>query len=717
MEAFPLRRLALAPLLLLLAAPLPALAAEAPAPDDLLAQARAARDAPAGEGAVTMGWPRDGDQGRFERTASDARPLEVTFAWRPARFVDEWGRAVEGAEVAYADGSGSGCSLSVTSPAGDATTTSRTPLDLFARYAGEARPVAVARPWSCFSGAYVREEGLTLGSQRATLVAYDAWPATLCLFRSGLQGARVAAGAPVAPLCPAWGEGEWFAGAVETRRGFAALPVYHLSSDGASVSRAWLVDGLAYPLEVERRVLQDGKVHERRHQLVALATAGDPLASGPRDAPPPLALRAPDRLLGPPDEDARLPLRLSDAARAATGDPTLRGLQAILADPQAALAGAALRASEPAGAGAAPAPTWTLVYAAPGKPPAAVECAGEPGPLGPLVRCREAGVSAQDPRIGAVPSTFGAAALPARVASFADALARWEAQDANASAAPVRQALYRPWGAEDLPPALEIGTRPADRPDAVSAAAPPRAESLARLDPATGRSSRLVTTYGAPFHVSNLPAGIEAPALLAPAPPPAPALRAPLLVAAGVAAAGALVALVVLWAAVKAGLVSLYTRLVRANVLDSEVRARIHALVAEEPGIHAGAIVERLGRGNGLGEYHLGVLVREGFLACVETTGFRRYFVAGRFPPAEMRARAVLREGHAEALFRLIRQEPGIQLGPLAQRAGLSLPQASRTVKRLAEAGLVERAKVGRVVRLRVAKDAPGDGGPVPTEP
>ncbi|HWH07839.1 MAG TPA: winged helix-turn-helix transcriptional regulator, partial [Candidatus Thermoplasmatota archaeon] len=187
-------------------------------------------------------------------------------------------------------------------------------------------------------------------------------------------------------------------------------------------------------------------------------------------------------------------------------------------------------------------------------------------------------------------------------------------------------------------------------------------------------------------------------ALAAPAPAPQPAALTPAAVGAGAAAAG-LLALLVL-AAAKGWLAALYSRLTRRQVLDAPARAAILELVRQEPGIHASALLERLGKAHGVGEYHLAVLEREGFLTSVRTAGFRRCFVTGAMTHAEMRAVAALRDGQAEKLYRIIEATPGIHLTDLAARAGLTLPYVSRQVKALAEAGLVDKVQTGRAVAL-----------------
>ncbi|HWG89383.1 MAG TPA: helix-turn-helix domain-containing protein [Candidatus Thermoplasmatota archaeon] len=217
---------------------------------------------------------------------------------------------------------------------------------------------------------------------------------------------------------------------------------------------------------------------------------------------------------------------------------------------------------------------------------------------------------------------------------------------------------------------------------------------LHQLDPTTGRS--LEETQGL-LQVTQLglaPDPLRPNVLLAP-PGEGPLDTEAALLQGGVLVLTGLAILALLGAA-------FYTRLARSTLLDQEVRASVYEAVRAEPGIHALALQARLDRPRRVVDYHLDVLVREGFLAVLEEPGFRRYFLRGSLTPGEMRHLAALRHPAARAVYEAIRDEPNLGLGDLAARTGISLPHASKTVKKLVEAGLVERRQEGRAVTLRV---------------
>jgi len=146
---------------------------------------------------------------------------------------------------------------------------------------------------------------------------------------------------------------------------------------------------------------------------------------------------------------------------------------------------------------------------------------------------------------------------------------------------------------------------------------------------------------------------------------------------------------------------ALFTRLVQPKLLDQATRARIAEAVTADPGVTASNIANRLGLHRGVAQYHLMVLEREEILSCVHTRGFRHYFPLGKFSPDEMQKRGLLRQRNASALYELIKSAPGIGPSEAANRLGIPASRVTQLVSRLTEAGLLDRTRSGRNVRLR----------------
>lgn len=144
----------------------------------------------------------------------------------------------------------------------------------------------------------------------------------------------------------------------------------------------------------------------------------------------------------------------------------------------------------------------------------------------------------------------------------------------------------------------------------------------------------------------------------------------------------------------------LYTRLVRARLLDNPTRSRVYERVRAEPGIRLHEIIEFAAIGEGAARRHVAQLSRHGFLVEIRDGALRSYYAAGEVPPDVARRAAILRSDAARRVYDLLAAEPNLTLRDAAARLGLSAPSVHRTKQRLQKAGLLPaRADVG--VELR----------------
>lgn len=637
-----------------------------------------------GRDAARPAAPRAGDAGRFLETTSMLAPdwsgaTNLSFKWNgEAEFSNAFGQPTRGVELAWARhvpieaayafaGNVAGNPLEIQSDS--AVISNQTEVIQFEQ--GDAKPLAYSQQFASASSSGVAGSQAAIGRT----MKYSEPPRGLaCLFRE--------------PLCDAWSHGApWRAGSAfdyegigvvpqneaETTRpsgrvGIRVVPYYAVQDEGGLfVARVLLADGVAYPVEAETYALPEGGTLEHSAwKLVGLETGGELLPLGEAPPTPSAPLAANDPLRGPAlASRARFAFPLDEASDAARMNPTLTKLQGLIQRGDAALVGARYGTSSFTS-------SWTMAFSSRDASVVFVTC--ERAASVPVPRCSEDDL----PDWSLFPTPrLGRGDVPIVTASWDDALAQWP------ESGPVGRATYRVW--DDV---LRIGA---------GASSPIAGQQTSRISATT-----IHLQTGA---IAAQSVGIARATGLLPGPEGFD--RSPfagdganfgvawsnatsIAVAAGVIGIAAL--LVVGWL--------LFTRLQRREVLDSQTRQEILDLVRDEPGIHASAILERVGKAHGVGDYHLGVLVREGFLSVIESPGFKRYFVSGRFSFTEMRALAALKDGQSEKLFRIIQANPGIHLSELADRAGISLPYASRAIKRLHEAGLVDRLQVGRNVSL-----------------
>ncbi len=657
---------------------------------------------------VQPGAPGDADAGMMLHWNGLAKPTpanarEAAFQWRPGPVMDGWGRRVEGNELAVQI---EGVWTSTRSDSDGRTATARleNPTHVARYAAGSLAPFAA----TLRLGAGTRGDSAYTGQ----VLDYDAPEAPFaCPLRNGFQTGVIREGAahPGNALCipgVTLDDGaQWIAGEVATREGRDAIP---LDLDtGAIVARVWFATGIPYPLAMEwyardaAGVWTAGARQLERYQPGSVELGR---ATAPATGPPAITLVPIDPLDGP-DPGAgttRIAFALGDASYVARNDPTLGTLQALLAKPNAALAGAVLTVghdarfeNETAGRF-----TWTLAFAASGSDPVYVSCSRSGTAvannfLSVAGRCEPLERAPVDLRAFlTAPEGFDATQLPSTGVSWNDAMKRWIRLSGGDPDALATYAAYRGFTrGPDAPAQLAVGI---DFPteSGISTASPSDVADHVVLRLEDGRTLLHTNHAGVAAAFLDLPAGLGSRAAVDDGQALAFLGRSitssTVIATVGVVGLGALVA------------AAFYTRLKRTRILELDARRAIHAAVEEEPGIHANAVGERIGRTGGQVDYHLDVLVREGAIVMVREGGFRRYFVTGRYAPDIMQAMGALKSGHASRVYTIIRNDPGITLSGVSEATGMSLPATSKTVARLVEAGVILRSRQGRTVALQV---------------
>ena len=152
-------------------------------------------------------------------------------------------------------------------------------------------------------------------------------------------------------------------------------------------------------------------------------------------------------------------------------------------------------------------------------------------------------------------------------------------------------------------------------------------------------------------------------------------------------------------------LVRVFSRLDEKKVLDHPTRARIHEIVAAEPGIHGREIARRAGLSRGVVRHHLKMLAAATVIEQRTEGGYTRYFVA-RTAPDEKRTAGTLRSDLAQGILARIRERPGMNVSELAHSLDVTHKAVRYHLRRFERAGLVDLEKTGAGILVRPA------GGP-----
>ncbi|HEX2066425.1 MAG TPA: hypothetical protein VHI93_06385 [Candidatus Thermoplasmatota archaeon] len=140
----------------------------------------------------------------------------------------------------------------------------------------------------------------------------------------------------------------------------------------------------------------------------------------------------------------------------------------------------------------------------------------------------------------------------------------------------------------------------------------------------------------------------------------------------------------------------LFSRIEGQKVLENPVRARVHEVVVNDPGLSLEEVRARAGIAWGTAVHHLRRLENTGLLVSVAQSARRRYFAANT-PASRNRTQvAALAHPTTRRVADLVRQRPGVDQTGLCEALGLRNPAASKHLGQLAAQGLVLAQRLGR---------------------
>jgi DNA-binding MarR family transcriptional regulator len=142
--------------------------------------------------------------------------------------------------------------------------------------------------------------------------------------------------------------------------------------------------------------------------------------------------------------------------------------------------------------------------------------------------------------------------------------------------------------------------------------------------------------------------------------------------------------------------VPLFSRIQGSKVLDNPVRAHVHQVVVQDPGLSVEEVRSRAGIAWGTAVHHLRRLEDTGLLVSVTQNARRRYFAANTPASSRRTHVAALTQPTARRVADLVRRRPGLDQTALCEELGLRNPAASKHLQQLAGHGLVLAQRDGR---------------------
>jgi DNA-binding transcriptional ArsR family regulator len=163
------------------------------------------------------------------------------------------------------------------------------------------------------------------------------------------------------------------------------------------------------------------------------------------------------------------------------------------------------------------------------------------------------------------------------------------------------------------------------------------------------------------------------------------------------------------WIWPKLGMVGLFSRLDRGELLDHPARAKLVQIVESQPGIHFHDLAQKAELANGTAVHHLRKLSDSGHLSVRRSGRYTCYFPGGRVDPHAAAAAPLLKSDGAKQVLEAVRAKPGMSNLEVAQATGLQPSTVNYHVQRLAAAGLLAALRDGRNVRLHPGIRAGGE--------
>ncbi len=170
------------------------------------------------------------------------------------------------------------------------------------------------------------------------------------------------------------------------------------------------------------------------------------------------------------------------------------------------------------------------------------------------------------------------------------------------------------------------------------------------------------------------------------------------------ASLGALLVAGLAWAAMNAkavvGLAG-YARVQGDDVLQHDARGALYEMVKSQPGATFHELGEQVPYGASTLNYHLRVLEKNGFLTRVKDGRYARFFdrQSGLYSSDRKTAVSALRNDTTAAIAEVIVAHPGVAQCELAEVFGLAPSTINWHIKRLADAGLVDRRRESHYAR------------------
>lgn len=155
-------------------------------------------------------------------------------------------------------------------------------------------------------------------------------------------------------------------------------------------------------------------------------------------------------------------------------------------------------------------------------------------------------------------------------------------------------------------------------------------------------------------------------------------------------------------------LVGLFSRIEKDELLVHERRARIFELIKHNPGIHLSGIARDLEYAWGTTLHHLRKLRADRLILFKDIGHHKSFFINGSgLSEKQMEAMSLIKNGTLAKLAHYLEAHPRTSLKEMSEALRISPPLAAFHIRKLEKAGLVQKAREGKTVRLSTTQVLP----------
>jgi Mn-dependent DtxR family transcriptional regulator len=152
----------------------------------------------------------------------------------------------------------------------------------------------------------------------------------------------------------------------------------------------------------------------------------------------------------------------------------------------------------------------------------------------------------------------------------------------------------------------------------------------------------------------------------------------------------------------------LFSRIDKDELLENDRRARIFELIKHSPGVHLSEIARELDFAWGTTLHHLRKLRADRLIMFKEIGHHKSFFVNGSgLSETQMQAMSLIKNGTLSKLAGYLEEHPRTSLKELSEALQISPPLAAFHIRKLEKAGLVQKVRDGKSVRLTTTSALP----------